>query len=137
MAAARAAKAESVSSPSNKPSTPHQNPNGNTHVEDEEMEEIDESLFPTHASSPPSKTGSLHPSTFFSVMTTTHRKALSPPSNLSMHLPAIGDPDELERRVRSAFGEGVESPDDIVLRARSGRAGTAALAPAPAIDSKT
>jgi hypothetical protein len=105
-------------------------------VEEEEMDQVDTTLFPGNAPTARPPTGT-SPSTFFNVLTTSHRKALLPPSALSMHLPAIGDADELEQRVRMAFGNGVESPDDIVLRARSGRAGTAALAPAATIDSKT
>jgi elongation factor 1 alpha-like protein len=38
-------------------------------------------------------------------------------------------PSAAERRVREAFSPGVESPDDIVLRMRDGRAGTGAAVP--------
>jgi hypothetical protein len=41
-----------------------------------------------------------------------------------MHI-AVRDRENAGRRVRDAFGPGVESPDDIVLRMRDGRAGTA------------
>jgi hypothetical protein len=135
MAAARAAKAEGSTNIHSKKENGANGPIGvgEQNMDQEEVDEVDTTLFPASASSRP--TTHTSPSTFFNVLTSTHRKAALPSSTLSMHLPAIGDPDELERRVRTAFGEGVESPDDVVLRARSGRAGTAALA--PTIDSKT
>ena len=98
-----------------------------------EEDEVDSSLFPKRA-----HTETIHKdsrSTFFDLLTTTHNRSALPTSTLSMHLPAAGDPDELEKRVRSAFGPDVQSPDDLVLRARQGRAGTAAMA--PTIDTKT
>jgi len=137
MAAARAAKADGSAKPSSSKtgSDSSQMDTANKVEEEIEIDEIDTSLFPTSAPRVPSQTAT-SPSTFFNVLTSTHRKALLPSSELSMHLPAIGDADELQRRIRTAFGEGVESPDDIILRARSGRGGI----PAPAqvtIDSKT
>ena len=47
---------------------------------------------------------------------------------LSIHLPIVENQDALEYRVRTAFGSNIQSPDDIVLSARQGRAGTAGLA---------
>lgn len=98
-----------------------------------EEDDVDSSLFPKR--NPKETTPRDTRSTFFDLLTTTQNRSALPTSTLSMHLPAAGDPNELERRVRSAFGPDVESPDDLVLRARQGRAGTAALA--PTIDSKT
>lgn len=132
MAAARAAKASAAESRS---------PNGEAISADasadlamtEEVDEIDETLFPHASTSPASKPDS--PSRFFGLLTTAYQRSALPSSTLSMHLPANGHPDDLERRVRSAFGPDVASPDDIVLRARQGRAGTGTVA--TTIDSKT
>jgi elongation factor 1 alpha-like protein len=49
-----------------------------------------------------------------------------------MHLPVVRDLEQMEKRIRNAFAA-AESPDDVVLRARQGRAGTGALASAPAV----
>jgi elongation factor 1 alpha-like protein len=110
---------------------------GDTPTQD--MNPVGESLLSyLFAAGPPNKTmhRSRQPSPFFSLLTS----AASPPDRDSpgagpgttMHLPVVRDQEELERRVRSAFGDGVESPDDVVLRARQGRAGTAALSTAMA-----
>ena len=61
-------------------------------------------------------------SAFYDILTTS-TKVITPETTMSLHLP-FDDP-HTEERVRAAFGPDVESPDDIVLRARSGRAGTA------------
>ncbi|BEI97237.1 hypothetical protein CcaverHIS631_0208260 [Cutaneotrichosporon cavernicola] len=65
------------------------------------------------------------PSVFFSLLTTRKQAAVipDPPSLANMHIAVRGDRAAAEKRVREAFGPGVESPDDIVLRARAGRAG--------------
>jgi elongation factor 1 alpha-like protein len=136
MAAARAAKADGAAkTPTSEIGLgePSQMDAINGANDEEEIDEVDTTLFPATTPKPPAQS-STSPSTFFNVLTSTHRKPLLPSSELSMHLPAIGDADELQRRIRTAFGEGVESPDDIILRARSGRAGITAPA---AIDSKT
>jgi elongation factor 1 alpha-like protein len=65
-------------------------------------------------------------SPFFSILTSTAR---SPPDDVSIdniHLPPSRDPERLATRIRTAFAD-AESPDDVVLRARQGRAGTAGL----------
>ena len=75
---------------------------------------------------------SSRPSTFFSILTKPRpgSSSTAPPSepttSTSLHLPYVHDSAELDRRVQAAFGPGVESPDDIVLKARGGRAGTTA-----------
>jgi elongation factor 1 alpha-like protein len=134
MAAARAAKADgSAKPPTSKGGEASRMDAVNGAEEEVEIDEVDTTLFPSSTPKAPSQSTTT-PSTFFNVLTSTHRKPLLPSSELSMHLPAIGDADELQRRIRTAFGEGVESPDDIVLRARSGRGGITAPV---AIDSKT
>ena len=134
MAAARAAKADGSAKPSTSKGGEAPRMDAINGAEEEvEIDEVDTTLFPSSAPKAPSQSTTT-PSTFFNVLTSTHRKPLLPSSELSMHLPAIGDADELQRRIRTAFGEGVESPDDIVLRARSGRGGIPAQV---AIDSKT
>jgi hypothetical protein len=65
------------------------------------------------------------PSVFFSLLTSHKQAAVpDPPSLANMHIAVRGDLAAAEQRVREAFGPGVESPDDIVLRARQGRGGT-------------
>lgn len=126
MAAARAAKADGSAKPTSSKNgeTPHMSA-VNGAEEEVEIDEVDTTLFPS-STPKASNQSTTSPSTFFNVLTSTHRKPLLPTSELSMHLPAVGDANELQRRIRTAFGEGVESPDDIVLRARSGRGGIAA-----------
>lgn len=142
MAAARAAKAEAATqaaadqdrggtgAASNADSTPTDN------VPPEPMDvDPTTSLFPT--STP--QAVALHaapdqahgPSPFFSLLTSTSASPKSSPpvesdSGQILHLPFVRDQAGLERRVREAFGA-ADSPDDIVLRARQGRAGTATL----------
>lgn len=68
-------------------------------------------------------------SPFFNLLTTKcaqHTLIDAKPSTVA-HLPYVPNEEELERRVRAAFGPDVESPDDIVLKARGGRAGTRGL----------
>ncbi|KAL7424237.1 hypothetical protein Q5752_001823 [Cryptotrichosporon argae] len=70
-------------------------------------------------------------SPFFALLTS-HSSAPPPdPALLSgMHipsLPSLPDVKQTEQRVRAAF-DGAESPDDVVLKARGGRAGTSAAA---------
>lgn len=136
MAAARAAKASgSTPTPQNSSSYRQSGhaPDA-TMAEADDEDDTDTTLFPkaTADSATPTKPRSV----FFDLLTTTKSGAALPSSSsLSMHLPAEGDVDELERRIRTAFGPDVDSPDDLVLRARQGRAGTAAMA--PTVDSKT
>jgi len=68
-------------------------------------------------------------SPFFNLLTTKCTQTNRVDAKLSAvaHLPYVPDEEELERRVREAFGPDVESPDDIVLKARGGRAGTRVL----------
>ncbi|BEJ12368.1 hypothetical protein CspHIS471_0208280 [Cutaneotrichosporon sp. HIS471] len=64
------------------------------------------------------------PSVFFSLLTTRKQTAVpDPPSLANMHIAVRGDLAAAAKRVREAFGPGVESPDDVVLRARDGQAG--------------
>lgn len=85
------------------------------------------SLFPSSSST------KAPVSTFFSILTT-HTPENGPPETPSlenMHIAVRGDPTAAVGRVRDAFGPGTESPDDIVLRTRDGRAGTGQSAAAP------
>jgi len=126
MAAARAAKAEAAA----KEASPLPTPSAE---EPENAMELDE----TPGAGPSSlflaaPRASSRPSTFFNLLTKhKHNPNFSAPSseptsNTSLHLPYVHDSAELDRRVQAAFGPGVESPDDIVLKARGGRAGTTA-----------
>lgn len=139
MAAAKLAREQSSTStstpqpPSSRPQ-PIPTPAGNA-VEDEEMEEIvytpPNALFPSTSPTKPTRT-----SPFFNIITSTAATRLSdekpPGSASSMHLPVVRDLEQMELRIRNAF-TAAESPDDVVLRARQGRAGTGALASAPAV----
>lgn len=72
------------------------------------------------------------PSPFFDILTSTSTVGPKPPDPSpfsSMHLPVVRDPAELRRRIREAFGPDVESPDDVVLRARQARASVSKQAP--------
>ncbi|KAK4684503.1 hypothetical protein P7C73_g5670, partial [Tremellales sp. Uapishka_1] len=73
------------------------------------------------------------PTAFFHLLTSTKTTAHLPTSTSTIppniHLPMVRNPDEVEQRIKDAFGEGVESPDDIVLKKREGRAGTGTLNP--------
>ena len=60
-------------------------------------------------------------SSFFHILTSSDPRPLQPVTDLSIHLPF--DSAGLEKRVMDAFGPDTQSPDDIVLRARQGRAG--------------
>jgi len=95
---------------------------------------LDDSLFPACAAHAaldnihniPSPTASRRRSPFFDILTTqigTSASIADPPAVSEMHLPFVRNPAELERRIREAFGPDAASPDDIVLRARQGRAG--------------
>jgi elongation factor 1 alpha-like protein len=143
MAAARAAKAEAVTQAtaeqdqsrggvgavSNADSTP-------THNVPPEATDVDPttSLFigtPEQAPDRALPDPAHRPSPFFSLLTSTSASPKSSPpvepdSGRMLHLPFVRDQAGLERRVREAFGA-ADSPDDIVLRARQGRAGTATL----------
>ncbi|ODN83415.1 hypothetical protein L202_01557 [Cryptococcus amylolentus CBS 6039] len=88
------------------------------------------SLFSVPPSSDPSR--AVHspscPSSFFSILTTTchpHEKVnghLPPePVSVNLHAPLVTDLSRLVKQFESAFGE---SPDEIVLKKRQGRAGT-------------
>ena len=82
------------------------------------------------------------PSPFFGILTST-LSADSTPSDThlitNLHLPMHCDPAEYEERMRKAFGPGVDSPDDAVLRARQGRVGIVepGLKPSPVAKRKS
>lgn len=121
MAAARAAKLEESSKPSTpKAVTPTHTP-PDIEMEGDLNDDVSSSLF-----SLPSST--CRPSPFFNLLTSVKRTSRppDPSSSKSLHLPYVDDEEKLESRVRDAFGPDVESPDDIVLKARGGRAGVAA-----------
>ena len=66
------------------------------------------------------------PSPFFSILTSTLSADSTPSGTNSiadLHSPLDCDSAEFEERMRKAFGPGVDSPDDAVLRARQGRVG--------------
>lgn len=65
-------------------------------------------------------------SPFFSILTARSRPEMDDIVVENIHLPPARDPTKLADRIRDAFA-GAESPDDVVLRARQGRAGTAGL----------
>lgn len=131
-----AAKVRSVASTRETSGAVETTGSGNNITEDanaspDQIDEISSALFSAHISNGlnlPAPKLSNRPSPFFSIVTssspiTTDSEGDPPLTN--MHLPLVRDPAELERRIREAFGPDVESPDDIVLRARQGRAGTA------------
>ncbi|WWC69235.1 uncharacterized protein I206_103172 [Kwoniella pini CBS 10737] len=68
----------------------------------------------------------LSPSTFFSILTTTknHGERQNEVEITNLHVPLATDIASLTKRFETAFAE---SPDEIVLRKRQGRAGTADL----------
>ncbi|WVR05363.1 hypothetical protein IAU60_002377 [Kwoniella sp. DSM 27419] len=78
------------------------------------------------ASSPPR---SAAPSAFFTILTKTTSKDTSAPipGVLNLHVPLATDVADLKERFEHAFAE---SPDELVLRKRQGRAGTAEMATA-------
>lgn len=79
-------------------------------------------------SSPTAKSKSASP--FFAIITSTASSRAAedrPPPGSSLHITVTGDVDKVEKRIRDAFAQ-AQSPDDIVLQARQGRAGTGALA---------
>jgi hypothetical protein len=120
MAAAREAKAESSKQAST--SRPVE-PNAEVDMVPEvEPQDEQSDLFPASPEAPPSS------SPFFSILTSPNAKSLpvaGAPSRTAPlpHLPHVKNQEELEQRIRAAFGPDVESPDDIVLRARQGRGG--------------
>lgn len=123
MAAARAARAEAASrGPSDgspAPITPV--PEGVPEPEDPETEMS--SLFSVVV---PTKKTSTAPSSFFSMLTkpAVELPPEKQPSLAHMHIAVRGDFSAAEQRVREAFGPGVESPDDIILRKQDGRVAT-------------
>ena len=136
MAAARAARTEGVVEDGGETKTDGARLPQTIEVEDVDMSnlQIDDSksrLFSASSAvgaSLPSTRRSQPPSPFFAILTATSAvssKSPDPTMTANMHLPVVRDPKELERRIYDAFGAGVESPDDIVLRARQGRSGTA------------
>ena len=64
-------------------------------------------------------------SRFFNILTRPTTTTVDPPDleAASLHLPDVVQADHLHQRVESVFGNGAESPDDIVLKARGGRTG--------------
>jgi elongation factor 1 alpha-like protein len=119
MAAARAAREAASCTPS-APATPAEPDVPEPQVVDECWSFAPNTSTTTSKSSAPA-------TSFFNILTThTPGAALpEPPSLADMHI-AVRDRELAGRRVRDAFGPGVESPDDIVLRKRDGRAGTGA-----------
>jgi elongation factor 1 alpha-like protein len=82
-----------------------------------------------HAKMPSSTVKPRKSSAFFSIITSTSRVTVETgdvTSTTNIHLPPSRDPSKLENRIKLAF-EGAESPDDVVLKARQGRAGTAGM----------
>lgn len=90
------------------------------------------SLFSSPATSSKPKLEPTRPSPFFSIITSTSSQGgalgsakdhLPPePISANLHAPLITDVDALVKQFEQAF---TESPDEIVLRKRQGRAGTA------------
>jgi elongation factor 1 alpha-like protein len=74
------------------------------------LTETTSDLFPS--TSTPRQT-----SPFFNLLTATTKHPLSEPPILNLHLPHISDMSDLERRIDAAFSG--DSPDDIILRART------------------
>lgn len=85
----------------------------------------DTGLFPR-----PSASATSPPSAFFDAVTATARRKAVEPGHfaLNAHFPTISQSEEVDRRMASAFGPNAQSPDDVVLRARQGRGGSAAKA---------
>lgn len=131
MAAARAARTEPPPS-SNSQSTVLDDHMATDPV-DPDVEERS-SLFSSATSNPASAK-----SPFFETLTSTAQRRPTEQKSFAMnaHFPTISMPDEVDQRVRTIFGEGTESPDDIVLRARQGRGGAAAPAVAGTFVAKT
>lgn len=123
MAAARAAKAASLASAN---TTTNEATGDGMEVEKvEEPLDTSSDLFPQRDTT---LAGAASSSPFFRMLTHPILAEPTLQSSGSIHLPLVGDQDELERRVKAAFREGVESPDDVVLRKQGGRAGTARIA---------
>jgi len=126
MAAARAAKVEAAA----KEVSPLPTPTSEEYINAMEIDATPGAGPSSLFSSTPR--ASCRPSTFFNLLTkpkqvfTASGPSSEPTTTTSLHLPYVHDPTELERRVQAAFGPGVDSPDDIVLKARGGRAGTTA-----------
>ncbi|WVF71966.1 hypothetical protein IAT40_006776 [Kwoniella sp. CBS 6097] len=80
-------------------------------------------LFSTASFSPPKSSG---PSSFFSIITSTASPDAHPAETgvANLHVPLATDIASLAKRFEVAFAE---SPDEIILRKRQGRAGTAEL----------
>ncbi|OCF36633.1 elongation factor 1 alpha-like protein [Kwoniella heveanensis BCC8398] len=80
-------------------------------------------LFSTGSFSPPK---SARPSSFFSIITSAASSRLHPTETgvANLHVPLATDVAVLAKRFEAAFAE---SPDEVVLRKRQGRAGTAEL----------
>lgn len=123
MAAARAARAEAASRGPSDGSPAPTTPVPEAAVEPDEPETEMSALFSVVL---PVKKSSSAPSTFFSMLTKPPVE-LPPekqPSLAHMHIAVRGDLAAAEQRVREAFGPGVESPDDIILRKQDGRVAT-------------
>ncbi|WWC60885.1 uncharacterized protein I303_103461 [Kwoniella dejecticola CBS 10117] len=124
MAAARAARDEASTKTTTSPSAAQLMTDDGANKVAEADEPPD--IFTNVSPSPHKSKTSSSPSTFFSLLTST--KANSEP-NASMevtnlHVPLATDIATLTKRFEEAFAE---SPDEIVLRKRQGRAGTADL----------
>ena len=120
MALARAAQVDNATNATSKSSTPtDETPSASEDVEMNGKASSFSALFS------PASTSSSQPSPFFNLLTnhTTQSNAVASSSTSRLNLPYVKDEDELEKRVRRAFGPDVDSPDDIVLKARGGRTG--------------
>ncbi|UOH81277.1 hypothetical protein LQV05_003945 [Cryptococcus neoformans] len=136
MAAARAAREEAAAAA--KASKLEKNSVGDQMEVDESSPNVSSpanpisSLFSPPATSPKPKLKPTHPSPFFSIITSTSSQSgptgpakghLPPePTSANLHAPLITNVDALVKQFEQAF---TESPDEIVLRKRQGRAGTA------------
>lgn len=136
MAAARAAREEAAAAA--KASKLEKNSVGDQMEVDEPSPNVSSpanpisSLFSAPATSPKPKLKPTHPSPFFSIITSTSSQGgptgpakghLPPePTSANLHAPLITNMDALVKQFEQAF---TESPDEIVLRKRQGRAGTA------------
>lgn len=122
MAAARAARADAALRSANDGSPAPTTPVPEGPPQPEEPEDEVSALFSVIV---PTKT-SAAPSTFFSMLTkpAVELPLDKQPSLAHMHIAVRGDLAAAEQRVREAFGPGVESPDDIILRKQEGRVAT-------------
>ncbi|WRT67352.1 uncharacterized protein IL334_004323 [Kwoniella shivajii] len=127
MAAARVAREEASSKMDITPSDAITMEVDQTSPTDIPSQESANDIFPSFTPSP--KTRNTAPSTFFSILTSTSSFDSSKDETgiTNLHVPLATDISELTKRFEQAFAE---SPDEIVLRKRQGRAGTADLATA-------